>query len=104
MPLRTDVSHYSFEIELDSRLFGFEFRWNTRDAAWFINVFDGDGVLLRAGIKVVLGLPLMARAVSPDFPSGELLAVDTTDSGVEAGLSDLGARVQLLYVEAADLP
>lgn len=103
LPLRTDLPHYSFSLELEGRAFGFEFRWNGRAGRWVFSVYDADGTLLLAGRHLVLGYPLLARFADPRLPAGELVAVDTTGTGVPPGLADLGGRVQLLYVPRAEL-
>lgn len=104
MPTRQDVPHYTFEIDLDGRTFGFEFLWNGRSGAWYFTVSDAVGTVLLAGRKVVLGFPLLNRFRDPRLPAGDLGAIDTSGQDLEAGLNDLGKRVKILYTPAADMP
>jgi hypothetical protein len=104
LPTRRDLPHYTFEIDLDGKTFGFEFRWNTRDEAWRFSISDASGEVLLAGRKVVLGFPLIVRFRDPRLPAGDLSAIDTSGQDKESGLEDLGSRVKLLYTPNADLP
>lgn len=103
LPLRSDLSAYSFQVELDAKSYGFVFRWNEREGAWYFDIYDGEGELLRAGMKVVIDFPLIVRATSKDLPPGKLFAVDTSGALDAPGLEDLGARVQVVYYEASEL-
>lgn len=103
MPTRTDVPHYTFELQLEQRTYAFEFRWNERAGAWFFSIADADGAPLLSGRKVTLGLPLLARFRDPRLPAGDLEAVDTTGQNRAPGLDELGSRVKLLYLERAEL-
>ena len=108
LPTRVDVPHYTFEIELERRTFGFEFLWNDRSKSWSFNLFrDGlydDAHLLLAGRKIVIDLPLLARYRDPRLPAGELCAIDTSGQAQNPGLDELGDRVRLLYFDFADIP
>ncbi len=104
LPLRSELTHYDFEVELEGRTYGFELRWNERDGGWYLSVFTGEEEPLLTGRRVVLGFPLLGRSRDARMPPGELEAIDTTGSGKEPGLSELGVRVQLLYTDSGDLP
>jgi hypothetical protein len=105
IPVRAGVPHQRLFVELEGTSYGFELRWNERAGCWAIDFLDRDGSALLAGKRVALGIPLAARAAHDSaLPPGQLVAIDTTGKGIEAALDDLGARVQLLYVESTDLP
>ena len=104
IPCRPSVPHYQAQVALEGRTYTLTFRWNAREEAWFLSIGDAAGNIVLANRKVVLSFPLTSRFRLPGLPPGEFVAVDTTGRGQEAGLSDLGERVQLLYVEAASLP
>ena len=97
LPTRTDgYPAYDFAVELDGALFSFAMRWNDRDAAWYMSIADSLGVLIVSGVRVVPGWDLLRRSVDPRRPQGAIVAVDTTGGGMP-GLTDLGARVLLVY-------
>lgn len=103
LPTRTDLARYSFDIDLDAAKFTFDFEWNDRDAGWYFSMADADGVALLSGRRVVLGYPLIRIYKGAGFPPGELVAIDTSSQNQEPGFGDLGERVKLIYVTAAEL-
>lgn len=104
LPVRAGAPWHDFTVELDGRPYVLELAWNARAAAWFLHVRDADGGPLLMGLKLVVGLPLLRRFRHEDrLPRGELIAVDTQGAAADPGLDDLGRRVLLLYLDAADL-
>lgn len=95
--------HQRQQVLLDGREFVVELRWNERAGAWFMAVSDAEGLIL-AGRRVVVDFPLLSRFASPRLPDGELFAIDTSGAGLDPGRDDLGSRVDLVYVEASELP
>lgn len=104
MPLQPGVGHYAFRVALDGAEFELELRWNSRASTWMLTIADGAGATLVAGRRVALGTPLTARFRDGRLPAGELLAIDTSGTRGEPELEDLGTRVLLAYVPAAELP
>lgn len=103
IPLRTDLDHYSFEVQLDGVNFGFAFRWNARDESWWISFSNGLGEPLVSSLKAVVDVPLLNRFRDYRLPQGTLMLLDTTGTGVSPGRDELGTRVQLVYVDAEDV-
>ena len=103
IPTRTDP-RYSIEVELDGTNFVLEFEWNDRAASWFLDVRDEARVLLLAGVRVVVGFPLIARYRDPKLPKGDLSAVDTSGLDLDPALEDLGDRVLLIYTPFDEIP
>ena len=101
LPTLTTAAFYEFEIDLEQRTFKFRFHWNERDAAWYFEILDANGVSLLAGRRVVVDFPLIGRFHDPRLPPGEITALDTSNQGQDPGLADLGERVLLIYSEAA---
>lgn len=104
IPLRTDLEDYDLSIALDGVVYTLRFLWNRRDSAWYMDVGDEDGVPILNSIKVVVDFPIGARCRDERWPPGLFLAVDTSTLRADAGLHELGDRVQLLYFERAELP
>jgi hypothetical protein len=104
--VRNDEPHYSYQTDLDGETYGFELRWNTRDSGWYLTIRDAEENVLLAGIRLVVGFPLLRRFRDFRLPPGELEAVDTNTTGQAAdpGLADLGQRVLLVYTSPEDLP
>lgn len=95
-----------FEIALDGEPYVLRARWNTSEddaGAWYLDAWERDGKTpIAFGIKLVLGALLGRTYLHPLFLSGVIL-IDLSDSGVEAGLQDLGGRVLLLHLTADDV-
>lgn len=102
IPLPQDSDHFSFVVELDGTSYGFEWVWNYRDSHWYFSVNDANGSALVAYRKAVTTFPLLDRFTARAVPQGTLLLHDTSGAYAEPGLTDLGARVQLLYYPVSE--
>ena len=104
IPVRSDLDDYSIVVELDGTSYQLRFRWNVRDGRWYMTIRTAAGVVLRAGLAVVVDAPINQRAVGDGLPRGYLIAQDTSGQGVEIeDQDDFGGRVKLLYVPEDDL-
>ncbi len=97
VPLRNDLPHYEFQVELDNATYGLELRWNFLSEAWFMSIYTSDDILVVADIRIVVDWPLGGRYADARMPPGRLIALDTTGEHQDPGLADLGTRTQLLY-------
>lgn len=104
LPLLTDdTPHYALACELEGVTYTFEFLWNDRDGAWYVQVGDGEENPLTGMIRVVLGKSFLSQYSDPALPPGALVAKDTSGQNVDPGLLDLGSRVQVWYVDSASV-
>lgn len=107
LPLIPSNPNYRFGTSLDGVQYVIDIRWNARanlgGGAWYMDVLQADQTPIRMGLKVVLGCVLGGRVTAPEFPQGALFAVDQSGLDVEASLDDLGTRLIVVYVPAADL-
>lgn len=104
LPIAQEGAHFEFSTELDAGAsYRFTFRWNGRVGAWFLDLADGDGDLIVAGVRVVLNLPLLGKVADSRRPPGELFAVDTAGTELEADFEALGRRVAIFYASFTDL-
>lgn len=102
VPLRTGIPSFVQRTSLDGVTFELGLAWNERESNWYISFADADGVALRGGVRMVLNTPLLRSVTDARRPAGELYLIDVDETGVEAGLDDLGVRVVLQYVTAAE--
>ena len=93
--------NYVFEVELDGVLFKLDLFFNSRQVTWFMNLRDANGVLLRAGIPVISGFPLLKRMVQQSRPEGVIMAVPVSGKIDAASLEQLGLDVILTYTGIA---
>lgn len=113
LPLRPGIPSFRFGTALNATQYVFDVRWNARahwDAvkrvyigAFYMDISEITEKLIIANVKIVLGAYLGRRSNHPLFRDGVFVAVDTTDSGREATLGDLGVRVQVAYIPVIDL-
>lgn len=98
-----EVFAYEQFVDLEERTYLFRLDWNEREEAWSLSIYDQDEDPIVTGKAVRIGVSLLRGEVDSRLPQGVLIAVDTTEQHGEAGVSDLGGRVKLLYAEAASL-
>jgi hypothetical protein len=103
IPFIPSENNYSLGVPLGGTRYLFDnIRWNSRDndgnGAWYFDLREQDGTVIRIGIKVVLGVQFGRTSTHPFFNTHLLKAVDTSGDRREAGFDDLGARVQVLHI------
>jgi hypothetical protein len=103
LPFEPSIPNYRFGTTIDSTPYILDVRWNARSNAWFLDVFEVDEVPIFRGAKIVLGTYLGRRANHPLVRRGVLLAVDTSGAGLDAGLDDLGTRVQVRWYPQSEI-
>ena|ERR1039457_2886039 len=104
LPTLTDGSgNYSFHTQLDGTTFQFQFYWNDRQGAWFFNLLDAASNPLIMGRKIVLNLGMIGRFQIPGQPLGELIVLNISGINDPPGLTELGGRLQLVYLSVDDL-
>lgn len=92
---------YSQRTTLDGREYHFRFQWNVREAKWYMSLKDSADSAIVDNVKVVANFPFLKLLTDARRPPGEIIAQCT--SGIDPGLKDLGGRVTLTYVDAAEL-
>lgn len=103
LPCSSNQPDFNFQCELDAVTYGFRFRWNEREQAWFMTLSDVAGNDLVGSVRVVVGFPLVARSRHlTGMPPGALIASDTSGQDLDPGLDELGGRVQLFYYSVVE--
>lgn len=102
VPLRQGVASFVQRSSLDGVTFELALSWNDRDQGWYLSIADSNGDPIRSGIRLAFDWPLLIQVVDERRPAGELYAEDLDGTGIDAGLEDLGGRVRLYYVTAAE--
>jgi hypothetical protein len=98
IPVVPSEPEQAFSTNLEGTQYAFTFRWNGTDRAWYMSVLTADtDEPIRANMRVVLG-SILRGSVDARFPPGVFFAYDTSRTGVDAGLDDLGTRVEVLYI------
>lgn len=102
VPVKRDTPHWLQRTSLDGVTFELEFFWNERDAGWYLTVRDIEGNPLRGAIRMALDWPLLRTWADQGRPAGELYLVDLAGTGAPPTLEDMGRRLALRYVTAAE--
>lgn len=89
---------YTQRTELDGTEYQLRFDWNDRRQRWTFGILALDDTPILTGQTVSLNIPLNRRQVGG--PPGVLVAY-SEDTNAPPGLLDLGARVKLVYYDAA---
>lgn len=103
LPLVPSIPNYRFGTKLGGQQVTIDARWNGRAESWFLDISDEEGDPIRVGMRVVLGPELGGRVADSRMPPGALFAIDLTQSGIEAGLDDLGERITVVYLSPDDI-
>ena len=100
IPFEGGLAFQEFDTVLDGTPFTIRQRWNTRDAAWIMDLLDVNGNPIFVGAKIVLGVALGRRVTDPRLP-GFFLAVDlaakTPNEERDATFDDIGTRVAVYF-------
>lgn len=103
LPLRSDLPHYTFQVELDGASYEFEIRWNDMAAGWIMSIFTSDSQPIVTGLRLVVDWSLAGRYADARLPPGKLIAQDTSGAHADPTRDDLGSRVILLYFSEAEV-
>lgn len=97
IPLIPTTPNYRVGTTLNGTNVVLDVRWNGRDEAWYMDILTEEGDPIRLGVKLVLGAVIAGRVTSALFPRGYIMAADLTGKGQDAGLDEMGDRVQVLF-------
>jgi len=102
IPTFTDGTEaYDQRTQLEGVEYLFQFRYNFRRELWTFSIQALDGTDILTGQTVHVNIPLNRRAVGG--PPGLFLAISETDDLESPTLQELGDRVKLCYVTAAEV-
>jgi hypothetical protein len=86
-----------------TKTYTFDVRWNTRANAWYFDMYDPDGIIMVAGVKVVLNTPLGRRSAHPFFSNNAIIAIDSAVPRRDPGFDDISERVEIWHLTATDI-
>ena len=103
IPFDPSIPHQRLEVSILNTPIIIDARWNPRDEAFYLDLFDVDETPIIRSIKVVLGVDFFHRSSYPLFVGRSLFAIDTSGTGVECGIDDLGGRIQIAFFNERDV-
>lgn len=89
-------------VVLDGLSYTFEFRWSFRYERFTLNIYDVQGELIAAGIKLVAGDNLLTPFSNVGLPPGKLRVVQQPTQDPPS-LETLGVSAWLVYYGVADV-
>lgn len=89
---------YEMRTLLDGREYILTFDYNGREDRWYMTVADIDGSAIYRGVKMVTGIPLLARCADRRRPAGDFMVIGPTDPGFEQWGTD-GTAVLVYFTE-----
>lgn len=95
------VEAYDQRTQLEGVEYLLSFRYNLRRELWTFSIQALDGTPILTGQTVHVGVTLNRRAVRG--PPGVLLAISETDDIASPMFHELGERVKLCYLLAAEV-
>ena len=95
IPFTPSDNNVKLTVPVDSSQYVFYHRWNARENAWYLDLYQQDFTPILLGIKLVLGTYFGRNCADPFFETYSLSLIDTTNTGVDPGFDDLGDRVVL---------
>jgi hypothetical protein len=101
VPFAPSVPDQQFTLQIGPSQYTLRALWNAsannRRGLWFFDDFEIDGTPIIRSVAIALGAFLGRTSTHPLFRVGTFIAVDTTGSETDAGLDDLGVRVEVRY-------
>lgn len=100
IPVRNDIDLYNFTIDLESKTFGFQFRYNGRSSRWIFDLSDSLGNSIFTGVPVAVGNLPFYKLQNESKPLGDIFFLDTSGNDLDPTQDDFGTRVIMIYVES----
>ncbi len=88
---------------IDGETFVFWWRWNEREATWYVSISDSENLPIVSGVRVVLKTNLLEGVADSRLPSGEIRVRDLTGATAEPTRETLGKSVVVVYVSDEEI-
>lgn len=95
------VEAYDQRTQLEGVEYLLQFRYNLRRELWTFSILALDGTDILTGQTIHVGIALNRRAVGG--PPGIFMALSETDDIASPMFDELGLRVKLCYLSAAEV-
>jgi hypothetical protein len=103
LPFLVSETNYRLACPVEDIQLYFDVRWNSRDLAWYLDIYESDDTPVAINVKVVLGTQLGNLSKHEFFSTHKMLAIDTSGEGRDAGFDDLGSRILVVIQHVSDL-
>jgi hypothetical protein len=103
IPVDQSLLFWQQTTAMDGVSYLLEFRYNTREALYYLKIMMTDSTVLAQGIKLVSNYPLLQGYNDDRMPLGEIIAVAPSSDDSPAALGEIGGRVTLVYYTEAEI-
>lgn len=103
IPFIPSDTNYVLAVPIDDTQVLFDVRWNSREEAFYLDMYESDDTVIALNVKVVVGIPLGRRSLHTFFDNHIITAVDLSGEGRDPGFDDLGSRVIVTVQSSSDL-
>lgn len=103
IPVPPSTPEVNFTCAVSGATYNFHVLWNDRDSSFYLDLSQPDGTPIFTGARMVLHAYLGRTGNQPPVSQGVFMVIDTSGNYAEAGIDDLGSRVQLVYIPQLDL-
>jgi hypothetical protein len=100
------ASAYDQRVTLDGQAYILRLDWNGRGGAWYLSLYDDEGLPLLVSRKLSTNSPVLRRfRFVGGLPPGDIMACDFSAQIEYAGYSELGPGrgVTLYYFDAQEV-
>lgn len=106
--IEADRGRFWVRERLDGVFYTLRGYWNAEDEPtnggfWSLSIVDLEGNERLSGRAIRTGVNVIEDLGDPELPPGAIVAVDTSGKHLDPGRDDLGSRVQLVYLTAAEV-
>ena len=103
IPITNEDPNYRFQLELEERLYFFEFRYNTRMERWIMDLEDENKITLVAGIPVLINQNLLGQYTDDRLPPGIFIALDESGEDKQPERQSFGNDIKLTYTTSDEV-
>lgn len=93
--INVDDMPYSQEVELADNSYIFKFYHNEIDDMFYVDIYDYDGNLIRAGEPIILNKPLWRNINDNRLPIETIIPLDESGQATDIDADNLGVTVQI---------
>lgn len=98
-----EPSFWREQITLTGVVFIFEFKWNSLNEFWVMNIYDSEEIPLILGIKIVPNYPLLDQYSVAGMPSGEIICQNIVATPDSISRFDMSQKFELVYYEDGEI-
>jgi hypothetical protein len=96
IPVQEGLTFFTFDIEIDGRLYNWEVYWNEREETWYFDLFDEDQIAIITGVKLVINYNLLSSYADARIPAGAIMFLNENDNVVPTA-DNLGVDFNIYY-------